>query len=215
MRYTLPMIVYLAVLGTAWIAQLRRVPRTLLTAALAVAVLATTVGMTFGVGVAPPPRLPGNLGAVLGVGVPPRGRIVVYANHDYILSGPRRDGDMLRLLRDLHGIGVRHVYWDPAAAGPEHSDFNGAGLTVLARVAKLSLPKVIASEEVLPRSALLVYQPAPPDAAPCVRFGDGMGVWALIGRRAGAVPYCPGRGALGPPVPVPRIDQAQGATNLP
>jgi 4-amino-4-deoxy-L-arabinose transferase-like glycosyltransferase len=217
MRYSLPMIVYLAVLGTAWIPRLPRLPHRLATAGLAAAVIATTLGATFGVGGALPSRLPGNLGAALGVGVPPRDRVVVYANHNYLVSGPRRDGDMLELLRGLRGIGIRRLYWDPAVSGPEHGDFNGAGLTVLARIAKLRVADVIAEGVILPRYAFLLYQStASSGLAPCVRFDDGMGVWALIGRGGGAVPYCPGHGALGPPIPVPPISQPRaGATNLP
>jgi uncharacterized membrane protein YsdA (DUF1294 family) len=215
MRYVLPMLVYLSVLGTAWIVRLQPLARTLTTAGLVAAVLATTLGATFGVGGTIPARLPGNLGAPLGIGVPPRDQVVVYANHDYLVSGPRRDGDLLGLLRELHRIGARHVYWDPAAAGPEHADFNGAGLTVLARIAKLSVPDLIARERILPGYVLLTYQPAPPGSAPCVRFDNGMGVWALIGSGVSAVSYCPGR-ELGSPTPVPQISNpGGGATNLP
>ena len=74
LRYTLPTIVYLAVLGTAWIVRLHRLPQRIVTAGLAAAVLATTLGMTFGVGGPIPDRLPGNLGAALGVGVSARPR---------------------------------------------------------------------------------------------------------------------------------------------
>jgi 4-amino-4-deoxy-L-arabinose transferase-like glycosyltransferase len=216
MRYTLPMIVYLSVLGTAWIVRLPQRSRRLATAGLAAAVIATTLGATFGVGGAIPARLTGNLGAALGVGVPPRHRVVVYANHDYLVSRPRRDGDVLRLLQGLQRIGVRQVYWDPRAAGPEHGDFNGAGLTVLARIAKLSLPRQIAPGLLLPSQALLIYQPVRRGSAPCTRFDDGMSVRVLVGRLDRAVPYCPGRGVLGPPTSIPPIRQAgQGATNLP
>jgi hypothetical protein len=217
-RYTLPLIVYPAVLGTAWIVGLRRLPRTLATVGLATAIVATTLGATFGVGGSIPERLPGNLGAPLGVGVPPRDRVVVYANHDYLVSGPRRDADMLGLLRGLHAIGVRQLYWDPGAAGPEHGDFNGAGLTVLARMAGMSVPHRIAQHAVLPGHALLMYQAASPNWTPCLRFHNGMGVWALVpspGRIDVAIPYCPGRGPLGPPMPVPSIENAAGGTALP
>ncbi|MBS1868279.1 MAG: glycosyltransferase family 39 protein [Actinobacteria bacterium] len=216
MRYALPMIVYLAVLGTAWIALLPRAWRTVAGGGLAAAVVATTLGMTFGVGGPIPERLPGNLGAALGVGVPPRDRVVVYANHDYLVSGPRRDGDVLALLRGLHRAGVRTIYWDPAVAGPEHGDFNGAGLSVLGRMAGISVASRIAFGVILPGYALLMYQPAPPGTRPCVRFDSGMGVWALLPHAGGgAVSYCPGRGTTGTPIPVPAISQQAGATNLP
>jgi len=216
MRYTLPLLVYLAVLGTAWVARLSAPARTLATAGLALAVLATTLGMTFGVGGAVPARLPGNLGAALGVGVPPRDRVVVYANHDYLVAGPRRDGDVLAMLRGLRRIGVRTVYWDPAASGPEHGDFNGAGLSVLTRIARMAVADRYAVEVILPHYVLLMYRPAPPGTSQCVRFDDGIGVWALIGRGAAAVSYCPGRGAIGTPIPVPPISRAApGGTNLP
>ena len=101
LRYTLPTIVYLAVLGTAWIARLERRPlrEVAIAATASPRCSATTLGMTFGVGGAVPDKLPGNLGAALGVGVPPRDRVVVYANHDYLVSGPRTNGDVLGLLQ--------------------------------------------------------------------------------------------------------------------
>jgi uncharacterized membrane protein YsdA (DUF1294 family) len=215
MRYSLPMLMYLAVLGTAWIARLERPARLVATGGLVAAVTATTLGMTFGVGGAVPERPPGNLGAALGVGVPPRNRVVVYANHDYLVAGPRTDGDMLRFLRGLQRAGVRRIYWDPAMAGPEHEDFNGAGLTVLARIAGMSVPRRIAIGFILPRYAMLSYRPAPRDAHPCVRFHNGMGVWALIGAGPRAVEFCPGVGAVSEPIAVPEIDASGGAANLP
>jgi len=215
MRYTLPTVVYLAVLGTAWIAQLARRPRTVATAVLAAAVVATTLGMTFGVGAAVPARPPGNLGAALGVGVPPRNRVVVYANHDYLVAGPRRAADMLGFMRGLRRIGVRRIYWDPAVSGPEHEDFNGPGLSVLGRIAGLRVADAIVPGAILPHYALLWYQPVPPGSRPCVRFEDGMGVWALLPGGRGAVPYCPGRGVVGPGGPVPSIAEGTGGTNLP
>lgn len=215
MRYSLPMIVYLAVLGTAWIARLARPARTVGTAALIAAVIATTLGMTFGVGGPVPARPPGNLGAALGVGVPPRNRVVVYANHDYLVAGPRRDGDMLGFLRRLRQAGVRRIYWDPSMAGPEHEDFNGAGLSVLGRIAGLSVAKRIAVELILPRYAMLAYRPAPRGSSACVRFRNGMGVVALIGAGARAVEICPSIGAISEPIAVPQISAGAGATNLP
>jgi hypothetical protein len=216
LRYTLPLIVYLAVLGTAFIARLAPRPRALATAALGAAVTATTLGMTFGVGGPVPARPPGNLGAALGVGVPPRNRVVVYANHNYLVAGPRRAADMLAFMRGLRRSGVRRIYWDPAASGPEHEDFNGAGLSVLGRIAGLRIAERYAVGFILPHHALLMYGPASPGSRPCVRFEDGMGAWALIGQGNGAAPYCPGRGVVGPLQSVPPIESGNaGATNLP
>ncbi|HEV7773999.1 MAG TPA: glycosyltransferase family 39 protein [Conexibacter sp.] len=210
LRYSLPMIVYLAVLGTAWIPGLDRLGRRLAIGALVVAVSATTLGMTFGVGGAIPDRLPGNLGAPDGVGVPPRDRVVVYSNHAYLVSGPRTNGGVFRLLQGLRQAGAHRVYWDPDASGPEHRDFNGSGLTVLARLAGMSVPTRIAQEVILPGYVLLLYQPIAPGSEPCVRFADGMGVSALVGVGTAAVQYCPGRGTLGRPIPVPQLGEGVG-----
>jgi uncharacterized membrane protein YsdA (DUF1294 family) len=215
MRYALPMLVYVAVLGTAWIARLDWRSRMIATAALIGAVTATTLGMTFGVGGAAPARPPGNLGAALGVGVPPRGRVVVYANHNYLVAGPRRDGDLLQFLRQLERTGVRQIYWDPSTSGPENEDFNGAGLSVLGRIAGLRIAERIADGYIDPGRAMLAYRPAPPDSDPCVRFHNGMGVWALIGAGDAAVEYCPRTGTVSPPIAVPGIGLGAGATNLP
>ncbi|HEX7290693.1 MAG TPA: glycosyltransferase family 39 protein [Conexibacter sp.] len=216
MRYALPLIGYLAVLGTAWIARLERRPRLVATAALGAAVVATTLGMTFGVGGPVPARPPGNLGAALGVGVPPSDRVIVYANHNYLVAGPRADGNMLGLLRDLERAGVRRIYWDPAKSGPENEDFNGSGLSVLARIAGMDVAKRIAAGLILPHYALLDYRPAPAGTYPCVRFRNGMGVWALLGAGGGgAVAYCPRTNTVSPPIPVPAINLEGGAAALP
>ncbi len=215
MRYALPMIVYLAVLGTAWIARLEWRPRMLATAGLLAAVTATTLGMTFGVGGAVPARPPGNLGAALGVGVPPRDRVVVYANHNYLVAGPRRDGDMLRFLRGLRQAGVRQIYWDPARAGPEHEDFNGSGLSVLTRIAGMRVAARIAPGYIGPGYAMLAYRPVTRGSRPCVRFDNGMGVWALLGVDLRAFEFCPGVGAVSSQIAVPEINTAGGAAALP
>jgi hypothetical protein len=137
---------------------------------------------------------------------------VVYSNHDYLVSGPRTNGGVFRLLQGLRQAGAHRVYWDPAASGPEHRDFNGSGLTVLARLAGMSVPTRIAQEVILPGYVLLLYQPTAPGSEPCVRFADGMGVSALVGAGTAAVQYCPGRGTIGRPIPVPAISQGLGGT---
>jgi Dolichyl-phosphate-mannose-protein mannosyltransferase len=58
-RYTIPMTIYIAVLGTAWIVRLPRVASMLATAVLGLAVVATTLGASFGVGKPVIVKLPG------------------------------------------------------------------------------------------------------------------------------------------------------------
>lgn len=189
LRYDMPLMPYLAVIGTGWIVHLPRVPRFALAALLVLAVIATTLSTTFGVG--------GQVEAKL-VGSPPAteaspDRVVFYSNRGFLVAGPRRDGDVPGLFDALHEAGVRKVSF------PEHqlgaSDFSGEGLSALAVIAGLK-PFI---ETTLPTtgSAVIVIHGriSPSLPAACTILSDGTGVW--VARRdpqSGALAYyCPYR----------------------
>lgn len=194
MRYTLGLIVFLAVLGTAWIVRLAPAPRAVATGLLLVAIAAAHAGATFGVGAATTRLLPGDRTAAYGEGVPPRNRVIVYENHDYMVSGPQRSPDVLALLRALKAAGVRLVQWDDLINRWEPY-FEGIGLYVATRIAGIGMvpqetmtPGLAAGEASLIRAHTIDGL-----GAPCIRFLDGSGLWIRVGSGNGEPPksFCP------------------------
>ncbi len=187
-RYALPLLVYFAVLGTAWIVQLKPRPRRLATAALALAVTATTLGATFSVA--------GNVRLRLGstisreaawAGVTPRNEVVIYSEHDFEVSGPQRSGKVLALMRIMRRDGVTGVSWLERQVTPAFED---QGLHAFAAMARLSSP--LPTEPLRPGIALLLHGPVGSGPPPCVTLADGTGMWMRLQHANDAQPYyCP------------------------
>jgi hypothetical protein len=190
-RYGLPLLVYLAVIATGWIASLPRLARVGAIALLALGVGANTLGIDFGVGrevkVALVRTLPGTEQAP--------DQIVLFSTTGFLASSPSRDGDVPGLLEELRREGVRTVTWSAEqSAAP---DFSEAGLRPLARIADLSpvlTPKPEFSNSV--NVATLVHESVTAHAPPtCTRLSDGTGVWVVrYDTAAGKLAYyCPSR----------------------
>ena len=197
LRYTMPLIVFVAVLATGWIPRLKRMPRTAAIALLAAAVVATTLGATFGVGQRSDTPLPGNRFAPRGEGVPPSGRLTVYAAHDLLVSGPRDGGDFLGLMKALRRTGVRDILWSDAEAPLWETDYNANGLLTFVRMAQLQVPRGGAFDpaQLEARQAFMLRRRALPEAGPpCARLPNGDGVWVSIGApSAAALSWCANR----------------------
>jgi len=191
-RYTMALLVFLAVLGTGWITRLTRVWRTAAVVALGLAVVASTMGATFGIGARHSGRLPGNWYAPRGQGVMPMNTFTVYSNHNYMVSGPRRAGDLLGLFQELHNAGVRDVLLvSPAPAWD--IDFNSNGLVLFLRMAHLTPLAATGADVPASRLAMLIRAEALGAAAPCARLPDGTGVWIRLGSPSSRDQrdYCP------------------------
>ncbi len=196
-RYLIPLSVYIAVLGTTWIARMQPVGRSVTTAALTVAVVATTLGATLGVG----PFLRVSLQAHRApdwseIGVARSAEIVFYSNHDFIVSGPRRGGDVLRLLRALRRTGIARITFLMGAEDPKV--FAIGGLLVFARIAGLTVPPFdgeppIEADDLPAHAAVLMHELTLGNAPPCVRLSDGTGIWVRLGRALApsARDFCP------------------------
>jgi len=194
LRYAMPLRVCVAVRGTGWIAGMRPRLRAIAVAALTLAVAASTMGATFGVGPTYSELLPGNWLAPRGQGVMPLERFTIYANHDYMVSLPRRAGDLLGLFDELRDAGVREVSVSGTEAASEDIDFNPNGLLLFARIARLTLPPRTSSRDAFgPQVATLIHALSLGKAPPCVRLPDGSGVWIRRGDpwAPGARDYCP------------------------
>jgi hypothetical protein len=180
-RYTMGLVVYLAVLGTAWIARLRGPARAVAVAALVAAIAVAHLGATFGVG-RDPDQLPLSNGATMeGEGVPPRGEVIAYSSLDYLVSGPERSGDVPGLLRALHASGVERVAWEDQGDVNDHL-FESIGLLVLARFVGLQADGVDPPDAGAVTARLIRAGSLDGDA-PCTRLMNGTGVWVQVGGR--------------------------------
>jgi hypothetical protein len=192
MRYVMELIVFLAVLGTAWIVRLAPAPRAVAVGLLAAAIVAAHLGATFGVGGDTLRHLPGNRRAVYGEGVMPRGRVIVYASSDYMVSGPHAHPDLLAVFRALRREGVANLGWFDQV---ERWDpwFEEIGLVTFAYVARVGvIPEAQRSTAPEPGEAALIRARSLGGAGPpCLRLADGSGVWIHVGSAQGPQARCP------------------------
>jgi hypothetical protein len=188
-RYSMPLLPYLAVLGTGWIVHLPRAARLAAAVLLVLAVVANTLGSTFGVGGQVETQLVNSPSAVN----PTSDRIVLYSSQGaFGVAGPQRDGDVPGLLRALQREGVRVIIW----GGPHErgvANFSTEGLIPLAMIAGLEHSPETIPLGGHPGNAALVHLPVTVGAIPCTILGDGSGVWVLRGNPATGTRelYCP------------------------
>jgi hypothetical protein len=187
-RYALPALPYMAVLATGWIPLVRARWRTAAIVAVCVIAAVNVIGTVADSGGAVRISLPGAPKSGLG-----EREFTLYAPGGWIAGKPETEGAALSVLRAAKAGGFEAVAFD---GGATQSNFNHAGLDVLARVA--GIPLALPYDEENPRHALLANR-APPlaDPAPCAVTRDGMGVYLSTG--PAAVPFeqrgfvCPGR----------------------
>lgn len=179
-RYDISALVYVAVLGTAWIATARPRARPWLVAALLAAVAASFASVAFGLG---------GTGYQVRVALPgaydkgPLGAryITLYSTSGWLRGAPDNgDGNVLALMRGLRRAGIGGVSF--CCVNP--IDFNLAGLPVFAYEA--GLPDKGTSTAGLsslgPKDVfLLAHTPIPGDPPPCQTLRDGTGIYAELG----------------------------------
>jgi hypothetical protein len=187
-RYDMPLMPYLAVLGCGWIVHLRRAARLAATGLLVLAVAANTLATTFGVGGLVDSRL---------VSSPPAteafpDQIVFYSNQAFVVGAPHRDGDVLSLLRELRREGVRVIAF--TVEETREPDFSYEGLAPLALIAGLGESLETELVRTDPTVAVLLHRPVSAgSAATCTRLSDGTGVWVAREDTATGIVeyYCP------------------------
>ena len=188
-RYSMPLLIYLAVFGAGWIVRLGRRWRIVAASALVLVAVANTLGTSFGVG----GQVTATVPKALSPAVEDPGGITFYSNQGFLVSGPRRDGDLLAVLQALRRDGVREVTWPAESAlGP---DFSSGGVAALTQIAGLeTVAEGVPGSALTKQDAVLAHGQVEPDLpAPCVQLDDGTGVWVRIGnpRAPGAKDYCP------------------------
>jgi Dolichyl-phosphate-mannose-protein mannosyltransferase len=194
-RYTLPALIYMAVLGTGWIATVKR-GRNVLTGALVAVTAINLLGVSAGLGSTIRFALPGapNNSPSLA-----ERHITLYSPDGWLRGGPEHDGDILGLMRGLRHAGVKTVTFD--AASSDDINFNTSGLQVLATEAGLPFTEVYNPAALGPHDAFVlrhVLQPG--DPPPCRRLNDGTGVYVVLGNPIMPFEFytfiCPGRRPL-------------------
>jgi Dolichyl-phosphate-mannose-protein mannosyltransferase len=190
-RYTLPALVYMAVLATAWIPRLRFSLRSLLTSVLVASVLVSFISVAFGVG-GPGYRVRIALPGAHPERQPGQRFITVYATLGWVRGvAETEDGNVLAIMHGLHGAGVRAVTSccglehpeEGVDGGAEREDFNTVGLLVMASEAGLRY--VAQQSELGPSDVFLALHAPIPGAPPCQRLADGTGIYAILGNPIG------------------------------
>jgi 4-amino-4-deoxy-L-arabinose transferase-like glycosyltransferase len=195
-RYSMPILVYLAVFGSGWVGRLPRVWRLAATVALVLVAIANTLSTSFGLGSVVDVKLPVAISNSLSM---PKA-LTIYSNGGFLVAAPHRDGDVLGLMRALRRHGVREVWWinlGPHEPTPGFTpDFSEGGLKVFAVIARLGFNGFASTNELTASDALLGHGPVTPtEVSPCVTLSDGTGVWVRLGNPngPGAKDYCPFR----------------------
>ncbi len=175
-RFTLPVLIYVAVLATGWIVLARPRMRLAATAVLGLVLAANFLGISVGIGHAVRIALPGSSAdsAVLAR------QVTLYSSEGYIRGGPEHDGDILALMRELKRAGIQTITFD--AGSTDVSDFTTYGLQVRAIQAGLTPTAVYDPSALGPRDAFMLrHVPQPGDPPPCQRLRDGSGVYVELG----------------------------------
>jgi hypothetical protein len=186
-RYSLPLMIYLAVFGAGWVARLAGPARAALASVLVLVAIANFMGVSFGLGAS----VTAGTGSAFYEQQP--GAVTFASNHGLWIGEPLRGGDVLGLLRALRRSGVREVRW--YSEDESTVEYSYPGIAVLARIAGLHVPaRTPALAEAGPRFAVLAHgRWGPGLPRPCIDLYGQVGVWVTRGGApaAEAWRYCP------------------------
>jgi 4-amino-4-deoxy-L-arabinose transferase-like glycosyltransferase len=170
-RYALPMLPYLAILGTGWIPLLRARARAVAAAGISAVALLNVVMTVWGTG-AP--------GSILIKGAPgqSQGRqLTFWLPQGWIAGRPESSSAIVDVMRAAHANGIDAIAFDP---GANQSRFNHPGLDILSRVAKV--PIAIPFDPNNPREVVISNRNPPlADRKPCGMLSDGTGIYLSRG----------------------------------
>ena len=188
-RYTLPALVYVAVLGVAWLPALRLQLQRVAAGALVLAAAVNLIGISAGIGSRIEIKAPNAPALPLG-----ERTARIYAAEGYLQSAPRDDSDMLKVLRAVREDGYRKMEVDPGG----DTTFSLSGLQVLLRTAGLEQPKKYNPAELDADTVFMLRHPVPAGGPePCGILADGRGIYLVRGPGNVVIPfesyelYCP------------------------
>lgn len=189
-RYSMPLLVYLAVFGAGWITHLPRRWSIIAATALVIVAVANTAGINFEAGK--------TIRVVL-TGARPNARqhpgfVTFYSSEGFLAGAPKRDGNIVATLAALRRAGVTTLVFKEASLF--EPDFSEAGMAALADVAglKTEIWAGGSTQRLTSQYAILGHAAIEPGAPPpCVRLSDGTGVWIGLGNpeAKGARFFCP------------------------
>lgn len=166
-RYTMPLLVYVAVIAVGWTTQIARqwVRRGAMGVVVVVS-LVTFVSSAFGVG----PTWTIDLGTVKGDNQ--EGRVTILNPEGFLVGGPKDAGHLKDLLVRAHAEGVRQVSVDRGSAVAPY--FNVPGLSVAVRSAGLTFTTGNEYSSLGPDDVYLTLAPhGSVKAPPCTVLPDG------------------------------------------
>jgi 4-amino-4-deoxy-L-arabinose transferase-like glycosyltransferase len=177
-RYSLPAIVYFAVLGTGWIANARPRVRRWSTAAVVAIVATNFIMVAGGVGGTVRFGLPGAPSTAISL-VEAR-TVTLFSPAGWLRGGPVKDGDLIGLFRGLKRLGVQSIEFDGGST--DSPQFNNAGLVALGTEAGLYVPPINDLSTMGPHDAFVLRHVAVAgDPPPCQVLNDGTGVYVTLG----------------------------------
>ena len=178
-RFTLPALIYVAVIATGWIVMSKPRMRVAATAILAVVLAADFFGTSIGIGHAVRIALPG---APSGSGIYKR-QFTLYTPEGYVRGGPKSEGDILTLMRELKKAGVENITFEAGSTAGNPATFSTFGLTVRATQAGLPTTPVYDPASIGPHDAfMLLHVPRPGDPPPCRRgMSENQSVYVELG----------------------------------
>lgn len=193
-RYSLPLMVYLAVLGTWWILRLPRRASYALAGVLAALTLWNTYMQNWsGKDAATATEI--ELSAWDGNPLR-KGTLTLWTSRGYVEGAPDRSGprdEIVAMLQRAHDDGAEQVVFDPPSLNS--GAFNLFAMAVMGRAGGLEVPGFNAS--VLGPDDIFVFRASPPDVGdtlPCLMspLGDGTGFYMFKGVPTDeSKPYCP------------------------
>lgn len=184
-RYILPVLVYLAVLSTAWIANVPRLVRIPATAALIAVVLINAGMVTFGIGHSVTLRL------YTSKEISFAGYVAVAAPNGYTIGKPRNGArdEFIHLLKKARAAGNQGVVFQPETLNV--GGFNLNSLVLFARLAGLEVPGFAVSTT-RPTDVYVVRNLVADYPHPCLDLHDGYGIYMFQGPPTPGKPfYCP------------------------
>ncbi len=207
-RYTIPALVYFAVLGTCWIPLIRRPQiRRILSGGVAALAVVYLIGMSVGIGHAVRIRLPGAQDTMIY-----QRQLTLYETDGWVRGGAATDAHVLSLLEGLRRAGV---YRADLYTGGNEIDFNTTGVEPLMVTAGID-PALTPLAPNWQNVYVFVHVPRAGEPVPCQTLNDGVGIYVARGNFNGLNPVtlnnqvspsqtftlvCPGRAPLRYPRP--------------
>jgi hypothetical protein len=187
-RYSLPMLIFVAVLATGWIPRAGRLARRTATAAVVLIAAINLLGISTGTGGPVQVSLPGRTAGLF------ERELTFYSPDGWLRGGPGTDGHLPSLMSGLRAAGIQTVTFD----GSDTEDFNTSGLQVRAIEAGVTPASVYDPANLGPHGAFLLrHVRVAGDPPPCRTLEDGSGVYVVL--KNALQPFvdytfiCPGR----------------------